>query len=347
MSGKVYFLPWNRRNELYEFLKKARAFDHVKARHFLAIKMHFGEDGNEGYIKPEYLKPLVEIAREKTAFPFLTDASTIYVGKRSDAYHHALLANKHGFTIENCGCPVIIADGLRGNASVNVEINQKHCKSVSIAHDIHYSDSFIFLNHFKGHEITGFGGALKNIGMGCGSKAGKYVMHHNAKPDVNTKLCIGCGVCIKWCPAEALKLENKKIVINVKKCIGCGECVLSCPKGVFQLGWNEDVKNIQEKIVEYCCGVLQNKKSFSINFLNHITKFCDCYTTKGKVLMDDIGIMAGADPVAVDKASVDMVNKVYGKDFCKEIFPEIDYNIQFEYAEKLGLGTTEYELVEY
>ena len=347
MSGKVYFLPWNRRNELYGFLKKARAFDHVKARHFLAIKMHFGEDGNEGYIKPEYLKPLVEIAREKTAFPFLTDASTIYVGKRSDAYHHALLANKHGFTIENCGCPVIIADGLRGNASVNVEINQKHCKSVSIAHDIHYSDSFIFLNHFKGHEITGFGGALKNIGMGCGSKAGKYVMHHNAKPDVNTKLCIGCGVCVKWCPAEALKLEKKKIVINVKKCIGCGECVLSCPKGVFQLGWNEDVKNIQEKIVEYCYGILQNKKSFSINFLNHITKFCDCYTTKGKVLMDDIGIMAGADPVAVDKASVDMVNKVYGKDFCKEIFPEIDYNIQFEYAQKLRLGTAEYELVEY
>ncbi|GAB1401894.1 hypothetical protein MASR1M68_08050 [Elusimicrobiota bacterium] len=125
MSGKVYFLPWKRRSELYDFLKKARAFDHVKARHFLAIKMHFGEDGNEGYIKPEYIKPLVKIAREKTAFPFLTDASTIYVGKRSDAYHHALVADKHGFSIENCGCPVIIADGLRGNASVNVEIKAK------------------------------------------------------------------------------------------------------------------------------------------------------------------------------------------------------------------------------
>ncbi len=347
MSGKVYFLPWKNKEKLYEFLKKARAFDHVKARHFLAIKMHFGEDGNEGFIKPPFIKPLVKIAREKTAFPFLTDASTIYVGKRSDAYHHSLIAEKHGFTIAECGCPVIIADGLRGNSAVSVEVNGKHCKKVSIAHDIFYSDSFIFLNHFKGHEITGFGGALKNIGMGCGSKAGKYEMHHNAKPDVNKKLCIGCGICVKWCPAGALSLKNKKITLDEKKCIGCGECVLSCPKGVFQLGWNEDVKNIQEKIVEYCCGVLKNKKSFSINFLNHITKFCDCYTTKGKVLMDDIGIMAGADPVAVDKASVDMVNKVYGKDFCKEIFPDIDYTAQFKYAEKMGLGTTEYELIEY
>ncbi|MCL2335576.1 MAG: DUF362 domain-containing protein, partial [Endomicrobia bacterium] len=184
MSNKVYFLPWGKRGEFYEFLKKARAFDHVKARQFLAIKIHFGEDGNEGYIRPEYTAPVVKIAKEKTAFPFLTDSSTIYVGKRSDAYHHILLANKHGFTIETCGCPVIIGDGLRGNDKQDIEVNLKHFKTVSIGRDIVQSDSFIFMNHFKGHEISGFGGALKNIGMGCASKEGKYAMHNSAKPTV-------------------------------------------------------------------------------------------------------------------------------------------------------------------
>ena len=339
MAGKVFFLPWERRNEFYNFVKKARAFDHVKARQFLAIKMHFGEDGNEGYVKPEYTKILADIAKEKTAFPFLTDASTIYVGKRSDAYHHLLLANKHGFNIENCGCPVIISDGLRGNAAAEIEINKKHFKTVSVARDIFYSDSFIFLNHFKGHEIAGFGGALKNIGMGCGSKAGKYAMHHNTNPDIDTEKCIGCGSCIKWCPPKALDLKNKKITFDKTKCIGCGECVLSCPKKVFELSWNDSLKNVQEKIVEVVFGVLQNK--------NHITKFCDCNTRKDTVLIDDIGIIAGADPVAVDQASVDMVNKITGKDFFKNLYPEIDYTIQLKYAEQLGIGSRDYQLVEY
>ena len=318
MSGKVYFLPWNKKNEFYKFLKFARAFDHVKARQFVAIKMHFGEDGNEGYVKPEYTKVLTDIAKEKTAFPFLTDASTIYVGKRSDAYHHLLLANKHGFNINNCGCPVIISDGLRGNAAAEVEINKKHFKTVSVARDIYYTDSFIFLNHFKGHEIAGFGGALKNIGMGCGSKAGKYAMHHNTNPEVDTT-----------------------------NCIGCGECTISCPKGVFELSWDDSLKNVQEKIVEVCYGVLKNKKSFSISFLNHITKYCDCNTRRDKVLLDDIGIVAGADPVAVDKASIDIVNKIYGKDFIKHLYPDIDYMVQLNYAQELGIGSKEYTLIQY
>ncbi len=347
MAGKVYFLPWNKKNEFYKFLKFARAFDHVKARQFLAIKMHFGEDGNEGYVKPEYTKVITDIAKEKTAFPFLTDASTIYVGKRSDAYHHLLLANKHGFTIENCGCPIIISDGLRGNAAAEVEINKKHFKTVSIARDIYYTDSFIFLNHFKGHEIAGYGGALKNIGMGCGSKAGKYAMHHNTNPEVDTTNCIGCGSCVKWCPPKALEIKNKKVVFNKEKCIGCGECTISCPKKVFELTWDDSLKNVQEKIVEVCYGVLKNKKSFSISFLNHITKYCDCNTRKDKVLLDDIGIVAGADPVAVDKASIDIVNKIYGKDFIKHLYPDIDYMVQLKYAQKLGIGSMNYELIEH
>ena len=348
MDNKVYFLPWDRKEELYSFLKAARVFSHVKARQYLAIKMHFGEEGNEGYIKPQYTKTLVKIAREKTAFPFLTDASTIYVGKRADAYHHLLVADKHGFNIENCGCPIIIADGLRGNAETEVEINLKHFEKVTIARDIYYSDSFIFLNHFKGHEVTGFGGALKNIGMGCGSKAGKYAMHNTSKPRAKTEKCTACGTCVKWCKQNALNLKDKKITMNKEKCVGCGQCIVNCAFHVFGINWNEDAAFVQEKIVEYAAAVLKGKKAGYINFLNHISKNCDCFGfMKNPPMMQDIGIIAGNDPVAVDQASYDMVNKVYGKNFCKDMHSGLNPEVQLAYAEKIGLGSRKYKLVKY
>ncbi|MDR1942591.1 MAG: DUF362 domain-containing protein [Endomicrobium sp.] len=348
MASKVYFLPWNRINELYKFLKAARVFNQVKSRNFIAIKMHFGEDGNKGYIKPEYVSQVVKIIREKTAYPYLTDASTIYVGKRSDAYHHLLIANKHGFNIDSCGCPIIIADALRGNAETKIEVNLKHFEHVTIAYDIYNADGFIFLSHFKGHEITGFGGALKNIGMGCGSKAGKYAMHHSSQPTLNNKHCIGCGNCVKHCYQKALSLLDKKVVMDKTKCAGCGQCIVNCAFKVFKLNLNEDPAAVQEKIVEYAYGVLKNKRATYVNFLNHISKFCDCFSLpKNNPLMEDIGIVTGADPVAVDQASYDLVNKAYGKNFFKKIYPEIDSTIQLEYAQELGLGERDYELVNY
>lgn len=348
MRSRVYFLPWEKRGEFYAFLKKAGIFRHVKARQYLAIKIHFGEEGNKGYVKPEYAAVAVKIAKEKTAFPFLTDASTIYAGKRSDAYHHLLTADKHGFNVKNCGCPVIIADGLRGNAEEKIKVDFKHFKEVSVARDIFFSDGFIFLNHFKGHELTGFGGAIKNMGMGCGSKSGKYAMHHSSKPGVRTERCIGCGQCVKWCAHNALKLENKKISIDVSKCAGCGQCIVSCAFGVFKLDWSDGTVTVQEKIAEYAAAVVKGKKSASINFLNHISKFCDCFSmAKNPPVMEDIGIMAGDDPVAVDQASYDMVNKVYGKNLFKEMYPELDPCVQLEYAQSLGLGSREYELILY
>ena len=348
MSSKVYFLPWDRKNEFYEFLKKARVFDHVKARQFLAIKMHFGEDGNEGYIKPEYAAQLVKIAREKTAFPFLTDASTIYAGQRADAYHHLLIAAKHGFTIDSCGCPIIIADGLRGDAEREVEVGLKHFDKVTIGRDIYYADNFIFLSHFKGHEVTGFGGALKNIGMGCASKSGKYAMHNTSKPKVKAEKCTACGTCVKWCKQNALKLVNKKITMDKNKCAGCGQCIVNCAFGVFNVNWNEDAGFVQEKIVEYAFGVLKNKKSCYVNFLNNISKNCDCFGwLKNPPMMGDVGIIAGSDPVALDQASYDLVNKAFGNNFFKKMHPDVNPEIQLEYAEKIGLGSRKYELINY
>ncbi|MDR2616256.1 MAG: DUF362 domain-containing protein [Endomicrobium sp.] len=346
MSSKVYFLPWDRRSELYNFLKVARIFSHVKARNFVAIKIHFGEEHNEGHIRPEYVLPVAKIIREKAAYPFLTDASTIYVGKRSDAYHHHLIANKHGFTIGACGCPIIIADGLRGNAQVQLEVNLKHFKTVEIAQEIYNADSFIFMNHFKGHEITGFGGALKNVGMGCGSKAGKYAMHHFSKPTINQKHCIGCRNCVKHCYQKALTLVNKKVVMDRQKCAGCGQCIVNCAFKVFVLKWNEEPQGVQEKIVEYAAGVLKGKEGSHINFLNHISKYCDCFSVpKNNPLMADVGIVAGFDPVAVDQASYDLVNEAYGKNFFKEIYPQLDPTIQLQYAQDLGLGSRKYTLI--
>jgi len=283
-----------------------------------------------------------------SAWPFLTDTNTIYVGQRADAVHHSLIAAEHGFTVENCGCPVIIADGLRGNSGVSVEVNLKHFRSVSIGHALHYADSHIFITHFKGHELTGFGGVLKNMGMGCGTRAGKYAMHDKVLPKVSVDQCTGCGQCLKWCSGNALRLEkNNKIVMESERCIGCGECILSCPQNVFMIPWDENTSAVQEKIVEYACGVLKGKPHFSINFVNYITQYCDCYATKGKPLTGDIGVLASADPVALDQACADMVNSSYGSDFWRVIFPEIDWTVQLSYAERLGLGKREYTLIEY
>ncbi|MDR0401767.1 MAG: DUF362 domain-containing protein [Endomicrobium sp.] len=346
--SKVYFIPWNRREKFYDFLKATGVFNCIKKKNFLAIKIHFGEDGNNGYIRPKYVVPVVKIVKKNGAYPFLTDASTIYVGKRSDAYHHLFIANKHGFTIEYCDCPIIIADGIKGNTEKKIGISLNHFNDVYISSEIYNADSFVFMSHFKGHEITGFGGALKNIGMGCGSKSGKYAMHHSSKPLIEQKSCIGCGFCIKNCYYKALSIKNNKIIVNKDRCAGCGQCIVTCESKVFRLNWDDKSAIVQEKIVEYAFGVLKGKSGIYINFLNHISKYCDCFgITKNDPIMHDVGIIVGTDPVATDQASYDIINTAYGKNLFRNIYPEIDSTIQLDYAEKIGLGNRNYTLVKY
>ncbi|MFA5780253.1 MAG: DUF362 domain-containing protein [Elusimicrobiota bacterium] len=342
--SKVYFTKTFSKDTVSKLAEKSGINSLISKNDFVAIKIHFGEKGNLGYIKPEYAKPIVEIVKSLGGKPFLTDANTIYRGSRANAVDHLNIAIEHGFGI--CGCPIIIADGLRGNSYIDVEVNLKHFKSVKIARDIYYADKFIFLTHFKGHEISGFGGAIKNIGMGCGARQGKYEMHNALKPEVNPEKCTGCGSCVRWCPSNALKLSNKKIIINKDICVGCGECILSCEQYAIKIPWDESVKNAQEKIAEYASGVLKNKKAIYINFLNYITKFCDCYETKESPLIEDIGILSSCDPVAIDAASSELINRKFGGDFFKKIFPGIDYTVQLDYAVKLGLGEKKYQITE-
>ncbi len=346
--SQVFFLPIKETKKLAELALTAGLAKILRPDDFVAVKLHFGEAGNIGFIKPPLVKPVVELIKKQKAVPFLTDASTIYKGQRSDAVNHSLIAAEHGFNLENCGAPVVIADGLRGNSFIPVEIKQKHFQEVKIAHDIHYADSIVCLSHFKGHELSGFGGALKNLGMGCGAKSGKYEMHNNVLPVVDQDKCEGCAACTRWCPAEAIDLASGKAVINPEICIGCADCILSCPYHAVSIKWNESFTNVQEKIVEYAAGVLTSKKnkSFYLNYINFITPQCDCYPTgNAKPLIKDIGITASLDPVSIDQASVDLVNKEAGRDLFREVYPNINWADQLGYAEKLGLGERKYELV--
>jgi uncharacterized protein len=346
--SKVFFIAFRDIGLLPELVLKSGLKEVIHKNSFTAIKMHFGEQGNIGYIRPRWVKPIVELVKEQQAVPFLTDASTIYKGKRSDAVNHSLVAAEHGFTIDACGAPVIIADGLRGNSYQNVAVKGKHFSSVKIAQDIYYADSLVCLSHFKGHELSGFGGALKNLGMGCGSKAGKYEMHNSVLPEIDTKRCTACKNCLQWCPTAAISLAEGKARIDRQTCIGCGDCILSCAFHAVQITWNETYTAVQEKIAEYAAGVLANKKNkcLYVNFLNHITAYCDCYPsqTKDKPLIADIGITASLDPVSIDQASVDLVNQAAGRDLIKEVWPPIDWSDQLRHAELLGLGERKYSL---
>ena len=350
--SKVYFLPIEKIDKFDEFIEFCGVKDVIKENDIVAIKIHFGEKDNRGHVKPLYAKSVVKLLKKCNAKPFLTDANTIYLGARADAISHIEVAYQHGFTYDVVGCPVIIADGVRGNGYVEVDVNLKHFKKVKIAREIYYSDAIVAITHFKGHEITGFGGAIKNIGMGCAARAGKYEMHNNILPQVDVNKCTACGICIKWCPAGAMlfkEINNKKVVyIDDKKCIGCGECILSCAKfRAITIPWSENVKVCQEKIVEYAYGAIKNKPVVYINFLTFITKYCDCYRTKETPALEDIGVLVSKDIVAVDKASVDMVNKRAGRDLFHEFWHNIDWSVQLKYAEELHLGEPTYEVIEY
>ncbi len=341
----------------------------IREKDLVAIKLHFGEKGNTAFVRPIFLRRVADRVKQYKGKPFLTDTNTLYRGTRSEAVSHLTTAFENGFTESVVNAPIVIADGLRGNNAVKVRIDKPIFKTVSIAREIYMTDVLITVTHFKGHEFSGFGGALKNLGMGCSSREGKLSQHSNISPQVKKKACKGCESCLIWCAQEAISMvppqsevETKQSIafIDPKKCVGCGECILTCPSGAIQIQWNESIPIFQKKMVEHAYGAVQKKKgkALFLNFLTQISPACDCNGYSETPIVNDIGILSSEDPVAIDQASVDLVNGEAGNRSSKlpgawepgenkfrAIYPEVDWNIQLAYAEEIGLGTREYELI--
>jgi uncharacterized Fe-S center protein len=323
-----------------------------------AIKIHFGEYGNLAYIRPNYAHQVVNMIKERGGMPFLTDANTLYKGRRSNAIDHLQTAMENGFNPLSTGCNLIIADGLRGTDYKEIEINLKHCKTAKIASAIANSDIIISMNHFKGHDMAGFGGALKNIGMGSGSIGGKLEMHSDSKPAINADNCVGCGTCVDNCAQEAVTLGDDNIAtINYDLCVGCGQCIAVCQYDAAHAQFNSETA--QEKMMEYAFAVLHNKPAFHINFIMNVSPNCDCWNYNDIPIVPDIGIAASFDPVALDKACVDLINKtpinpnsIIGKADGKDdndrfhlVYSNVKWEKGISYAEKIGLGSQNYELI--
>ncbi len=367
MKAKVYFTDFranSRENlpaKLARLLKTAGMQDILAKDDLTGVKLHFGEMGNTAFIRPLYISRIIKSIRETGAVPFLTDANTLYAGTRSDSISHIKTAVENGFAYSSMdNAPIIIADGLRGQSEVKVEVNHKHCTHVHIGTEIIAADALIGVAHFKGHELSGFGGALKNIGMGCASRKGKLDQHSTVSPKIKKKKCQGCSECVNHCPVNAIILVDKKAEINPKICIGCGECIIRCAFHAVNIVWNQTIPVFLEKMMEYVSGVLKGKKDkiFFINFITNISPGCDCLPYNDSPIVRDIGILASTDPVAIDQASVDLVNAEQalpgsslkkntnkGEDKFKGLYPDVDWPKQLDYAEHIGIGTRNYDLI--
>jgi hypothetical protein len=366
VSAEVYFSNFrsrsqgeNKTNKIKDLFDKAGFAGLIQKGDLTAIKLHFGEMGNDAFIKPVFVRPLVEKTLDGQGTPFLTDTNTLYYGSRHNSVDHLRTAIKNGFAYAVTDAPVVTADGIRGNNWLPVKVNLKHFQEVKIAGDIENSDSMLFLSHFKGHGMSGFGGAIKNLAMGCAAAPGKIEQHECSKPLI-TDDCNACGICVDSCPTLVISLQNQKAVIDLEKCIACNNCLAACPESCIELDFNS-LPEFSERMVEYALGAVKNKKRKVgyINFLMDITPDCDCEAFSDAPIVPDIGIMASTDPVALDAASYDLVNQQIGLegsllehqhhrggDKFRGVWEEVDSMVQLRYAEKIGLGTMNYDLIE-
>ncbi|EEF94198.1 4Fe-4S binding domain protein [Catenibacterium mitsuokai DSM 15897] len=370
-KSKVYFTDFRTRvgvsltEKLQRLIKKAGITDIDMDGKFVAIKMHFGELGNLSYLRPNYAKAVADVVKECGGKPFLTDCNTLYPGSRKNALEHLDCANINGFNTITTGCQIIIGDGLRGTDDITVPVrNGEYCKEAYIGRAVMDADIFISLTHFKGHESTGFGGTIKNIGMGCGSRAGKMHQHNSGKPIVHDDLCRGCRRCAKECGSDAITYENGKAVINQDICKGCGRCIGACAfDAIENQNWNAN-EILGRKMAEYSQAVCDGRPTFHISLVRDISPNCDCHGENDAPILPDVGIFASFDPVALDQACVDaclhatpMPNSQLSDNLADPHWhhhhdnfldsnPNVRWKETLEHAEKIGLGTREYELIQ-
>ena len=367
MASKVYFADLrtdvheNLQQKLTRLMKTAGMGDIDFQDKFVAIKLHFGEPGNLAFLRPNWARTVADFVKERGGKPFLTDCNTLYVGGRKNALDHMDSAMLNGFNPMTTGCQIIIADGLKGSDEVEVPVaGGEYVKNAKIGRAVMDADVFISLTHFKGHEEAGFGGCLKNIGMGCGSRAGKMEQHNAGKPHVAEKHCIGCGQCRKICAHGAPIIENGKAHIDHDKCVGCGRCIAVCPKNAVQINWDETTINLNRKIAEYTKAVVDGRPCFHISLVIDVSPNCDCRPENDMAIVPNVGMFASFDPVALDMACVDAVNaqtplrgsaaddahaKAHVHDHFQRLHPDTNWRSCLEHGEKIGIGTREYELI--
>lgn len=368
MIATVYFADLRARSPGDNTISKIqRLFDAAGFAGFIgdgdltAIKLHFGERGNDSYVSPVFVRQVVDKVKALGARPFLTDTNTLYSGSRHNAVDHIVTAVEHGFDFAVAGAPLIIADGIRGGHFIEVEIRKKHLDTVKIAGDIAAADSMIVISHFKGHGMAGFGGAIKNLAMGCAPVAGKRDQHIAARPSVADEVCNSCGSCADVCEHGAIRTNNDgKASVDHGCCIGCGECIAVCQTGAIDLDWEQDIPRFIGRLTEYAYGAVKGKpgRVGYINFLTRITPDCDCVPWSDAPIVPDIGILASTDPVAIDAACYDLVNEAQGfeassltchhecgADKFRGVWPLVDGRLQIRYGEEIGLGSGAYRLV--
>lgn len=370
-KSKVYYsdmraLPGtNLPTKLEKLIRKAGIGEIDFNNKLTAIKIHFGEPGNLSFLRPNYAKTVADVIKSLGGKPFLTDCNTLYVGRRKNALEHIDSAYENGFSPFSTGCNVIIGDGLKGTDDIEVPVEGGELvKSAKIGRAIMDADIFITLSHFKGHEATGFGGCLKNIGMGCGSRAGKMEQHNSGKPEIDQSICVGCRSCAKNCAHNAISFgENKKASIDHSKCVGCGRCIGACN---FDAVYNENSSandELNKKIAEYSKAVVDGRPHFHISLAIDISPYCDCHAENDAPIIPDVGMFASFDPVALDQACADACNQMpampgsllgdhlHDEHFCDHhdhftnTSPDTDWKVCLEHAEKIGLGSRDYELI--
>ncbi|HFC97266.1 MAG TPA: DUF362 domain-containing protein [Thermosulfurimonas dismutans] len=369
MASPVYFVDLHLKKKT-SLLDKVEALlaalklgDRFRRGALVGIKLHFGEAGNLAYLRPQWVRRVVDHLRGLGVKPFLTDTNTLYRGSRSDAVVHLETAVRNGFDFAVVGAPLIIADGLRGNSYERVELELPVLREFYVAKEVARADGLVVLTHFKGHELSGFGGAIKNVGMGCAARKGKLEQHSTVAPKIDKKRCVACGTCAEFCPVGAPEpaqgTKKPRYRINEKRCIGCGECIAVCPQEAIKVQWNEKAELFMRKMAEYAAAVLRPKRGRAVflNFILRVSPACDCYPFNDYPLVRDVGILASEDPVAIDQASVDLVNRESGlpgsraegagpgEDKFRKLYPGIPWEVTLEHAEEIGLGTRRYELI--
>ncbi|MGC8976157.1 MAG: DUF362 domain-containing protein [Candidatus Ratteibacteria bacterium] len=344
----VYFLPIEKIGKFNEFLSEIKFFNIFTEEDIVGLKIHFGNSGHKNQVPHNYVKIIADKIQSFGSSVFLTDTNVLYRGERDDTFSHLQIAYKNKFN--EVGVPILIAGGSDGDYEFEIEINGKHFKKLYFAKEYKDFSGMVAITHFKGHGLSGIGGTIKNMGMGCASRKGKFAMHSKVTPLINISICKGCAKCVKECLFGAIYIKDKKAYIDENKCKGCAWCIHVCPVGAISIPWSSVLpQEFQERLTEYAYGIIKfyNGKFLAINFLINITPDCDCLSNPGEKFIEDIGVLISDDPVAIDKCSLDLIKKIKGEDLFSKIRPNLNHLHQLLYGEKIGLGSTKYNFFEF